>query len=377
MEAGVWGRSAPEPKLEPEPEPEPELEVDAATAAEMGAELRRCWQQVQHAQARFSHRLRTFDLAHAAAASGALSTAAWLRSQLHMSTNQAAQQVMLARELDRLPETAKALAAGEISYQHAAVIASCARKLGAEVVAEREEILVGCAKEVDPFSLNKVTEHLEHCVDPDGSLGFFERQYQRRTLQLHRTEDGMYALRGIFDREGGALIATGLEALMKPRGSEDARSAGQRRADALVDKFRSQVESPQLTVICEPGTLRGEKGAPAAELRDRLTLPSEVVRRIACDCSFQEGHVCADGVEVHLGELQRVVSPRLRRQLELRDGGCSVSGCDEPAGRCEAHHLRHWADGGRTSLENLALLCWGHHRRQHAGHDLPAVALPP
>lgn len=351
------------------PEVEPQLEVDTTTAAEMAERLRRCWQDVQHAQARFTHQLRNFDLANAYAAGGALSMAAWLRQQLHMSANQAAQQVMLARELDDLPETAKALAAGEISYQHAAVIASCARKLGSAVVAEHELTLVACAKEVDPFSLGRVTEHLEHCADPDGSLTFFERQHERRTLQLHRCDDGMYALRGIFDREGGALIATGLEALMRPAGRDDDRTAGQRRADALVEKFRSGAESPQLTVITELRTLRGDKGSPAGELRDQLTIPSEVVRRIACDCEVQHGHVCADGVNVELSELQRLVGPRLRRQLELRDGGCTAPGCDQPPSRCEAHHLVHWAAGGKTNLDNLALLCWRHHRREHRGLD--------
>ena len=187
----------------------------------------------------------------------------------------------------------------------------------------------------------------------------------------------MYALRGIFDREGGALIATGLETLMKPAARDDDRSAGQRRADALVVKFRSHLESPQLTVICEPGTLRKQAGTPGGEIRDRLTLPSEVVRRIACDCSLQEGHVCANGTDVHLGELQRVVSPALRRQLELRDGGCTVPGCDQPPNRCEAHHLVHWADGGKTKLENLALLCWDHHRRRHTTGAGADEALPP
>jgi len=346
---------------------EPGIEVDAATAAEMGADLLLAWQEVQHVQARFTHKLRNFDLAHAAAATGALTTAAWLRSQLHMSANQAAQQVVVARQLDELPATAKALAAGEISFQHAAVIASSARKLGAAVVAEHEQTLVTCAKDVDPFSLGKVTDHLEHCVNPDGALSFFEQQHERRTLQMHRCEDGTYALRGIFDREGGALIATGLDALMAPTGRDDFRLAGQRRADALVDKFRSQIESPQLTVIAQQDTLRGEPGSPAAELRDQLTIPSEPVRRIACDCSVQFGHVCADGINAHLGELQRVVSPKQRRQLELRDGGCVLPGCDEPADRCEAHHLQHWADGGKTNLQNLALVCWGHHARVHEG----------
>jgi hypothetical protein len=32
---------------------------------------------------------------------------------------------------------------------------------------------------------------------------------------------------------------------------------------------------------------------------------------------------------------------------------------------CDAHHLQHWADGGTTSLDNLVLLCRGHHTLIH------------
>ena len=32
-----------------------------------------------------------------------------------------------------------------------------------------------------------------------------------------------------------------------------------------------------------------------------------------------------------------------------------------PASGCEAHHVVHRADGGRTSLDNLKNYCWWHH----------------
>jgi hypothetical protein len=32
-----------------------------------------------------------------------------------------------------------------------------------------------------------------------------------------------------------------------------------------------------------------------------------------------------------------------------------------------AHDRRHWANGGETSLDNLLLLCWHHHRLVHEG----------
>jgi hypothetical protein len=31
----------------------------------------------------------------------------------------------------------------------------------------------------------------------------------------------------------------------------------------------------------------------------------------------------------------------------------------------EGHHVQHWADGGPTTLSNLALLCRRHHRTVH------------
>ncbi len=34
---------------------------------------------------------------------------------------------------------------------------------------------------------------------------------------------------------------------------------------------------------------------------------------------------------------------------------------------CHAHHIKHWVDGGETSLDNMLLLCGHHHRLIHSG----------
>ena len=36
-----------------------------------------------------------------------------------------------------------------------------------------------------------------------------------------------------------------------------------------------------------------------------------------------------------------------------------------PARFCDAHHIQHWADGGKTDLANLRLLCARHHTAAH------------
>jgi len=54
------------------------------------------------------------------------------------------------------------------------------------------------------------------------------------------------------------------------------------------------------------------------------------------------------------------------RALDARDQGCRFPGCGSRRW-VDAHHIHHWASGGRTSLDNLVLLCRHHHRLVHEG----------
>ncbi|MGB3673421.1 MAG: HNH endonuclease signature motif containing protein [Candidatus Nanopelagicales bacterium] len=56
----------------------------------------------------------------------------------------------------------------------------------------------------------------------------------------------------------------------------------------------------------------------------------------------------------------------MRKALEVRDGGCVFPFCDRPPSWSHAHHIKHWADGGTTSLDNAALLCSRHHHVVHS-----------
>ncbi|HEY5651444.1 MAG TPA: HNH endonuclease signature motif containing protein [Acidimicrobiia bacterium] len=51
----------------------------------------------------------------------------------------------------------------------------------------------------------------------------------------------------------------------------------------------------------------------------------------------------------------------MRRAVEARDRHCRFPGCRRPARWCDAHHTVHWADDGRTEVENLILLRRHHH----------------
>ncbi|HWC32855.1 MAG TPA: HNH endonuclease [Actinomycetota bacterium] len=59
-------------------------------------------------------------------------------------------------------------------------------------------------------------------------------------------------------------------------------------------------------------------------------------------------------------------SPRVPGRLESvvrHPGGaaCRFAGCERRISLL-SHHLRHWADGGATDVDNLVTLCAPHHR---------------
>jgi len=76
------------------------------------------------------------------------------------------------------------------------------------------------------------------------------------------------------------------------------------------------------------------------------------------------------------GRATRTVGKALWNALVARDRHCTARRCNRGPGDCEAHHIVHWSKGGPTTLDNLKLLCWEHHRQQHI-HDAMREGRPP
>jgi hypothetical protein len=84
-----------------------------------------------------------------------------------------------------------------------------------------------------------------------------------------------------------------------------------------------------------------------------------------CDAAIIPMVFHGPGLALHVGRTRREFTPAQRRALTARDRGCTFPGCHRRASACAAHHLTHWADGGRTDLDNGALLCRWHHQLIH------------
>ena len=324
-------------------------------------------------QAESLRRLRRFDSGEGYAGSGAVSAKAWLRSRCNLTDHAASEQVTISRRLTALPQTQQALAEGDISYRHVSLIAETAASLGEKFEPLAETILVDAAKELDPWRLLRAIGHLKHCLEPDGVLGDANEAYKRRYLHLSQTFDGLFRIDGWLDAEGGAILRTALDSVMGPRRDGDTRMASERRADAAVELGRRQLDSgqlpevggqkPHLAVSVDLATLRKEPGSMAAELEWSQPIPAEIARRLACDAAITP--IFTGGESPQIGPTSRVVSGPMHRSLQALDKGCRFPGCDYPPVWTDAHHIKHWADGGPTTLDNLVLLCRRHHRLVH------------
>ena len=323
-----------------------------------------------------ARRLALFRERRGFLADGAFSIVAWLRWKCRMRTSRARALEEMATRLVELPATASALVGGEISIDHARVITGCAAAVGTDAMAKGEPILLEAARELDPHMLSIAAAHLRHAVDPDGALLDANEAYESRKVWLSKLGN-MYRLDGQLDAEGGAYLQTALNALMGMPQAGDNRSAAQRRADALVELARQKLNSgelpqvggqkPHLSLLVRAETLRGEPGAEAADLEWGGAVPDETALRLACDCALTEVAIDEDGNPLDVGRTRRSVHPSQKRALVVRDRHCRFTGCDAPVEWTDAHHLRHWIDGGPTLLWNLVLLCGRHHRLVHEG----------
>ncbi|HEX2810452.1 MAG TPA: HNH endonuclease, partial [Kineosporiaceae bacterium] len=89
--------------------------------------------------------------------------------------------------------------------------------------------------------------------------------------------------------------------------------------------------------------------------------------RFTCDAGLQRVLLAPNGAALNLGRTTRLVTPGQRAALIARDRGCVIPHCPAPPEYCDAHHLRPWALGGLSDLNNYVLACPTDHTALHSG----------
>jgi Predicted restriction endonuclease len=164
-----------------------------------------------------------------------------------------------------------------------------------------------------------------------------------------------------------------------PDGTPDPRTPSERQGAGLIELARRMCEvgslptemggqKPHLIITIAEPVLKSGTGTALLDFGDS-TLPgttaAEDARRLACDAHRTRIRLDRHGNPLDVGRSSYTVPRRIRRALHQRDHGCAFPGCTIPPQWADAHHIRHWADGGPTALHNLVLLCPAHHTLLH------------
>ncbi len=337
-----------------------------------------------------------FDGADVAATTRHRTTRRWLEHRTKLAPGTAAHLTRTARALrDYLPATRQALRQRSISPQHVAAIASVVSKVGAEHAVSAEPILVPLARQTEPSVVRRATAHIAALVDPDGAERALHKAYEHRGVTLSVVGDRGY-LDGVLDVESTEILRSALQPLMTRTGDSDDRSTPQLRADALIDLAKLALdtaalpelggERPHISVVIDETSLREKVGTVTLPWTG-VAVPAEVARRWSCDAQLtpvlatvvpprgarlgaaSRSAVLLGGgwLPLDVGRASRCATVGQLKALRVRDGGCVYPGCTRTTAYCDAHHVRHWADGGATAVNNMVLLCRHHHRTLHAG----------
>jgi hypothetical protein len=307
---------------------------------------------------------------------GSITAASWIARTCGMSVSSAADRVCVGEQLESLPRVAAALGSGEISYQAASALCHLHQRLGEHRDGFDEEEMLGYAREYSIFELRKLCRFAWHVANPDGFFEEAEADFTRRFFHISQMPDGMFAVDGVLDPVGGAALKTAVDVLAKPNGSEDERTARQRRADAVGELAMHAMEQgtlprrhsvkPHINLTMTLEGLKGELGVPPADLDLSLPISTRTAERLACDCTMSRV-LLAGSMVIDVGRATRTVSAPTMRALRVRDKGCRFPGCDRQVNWSNPHHIEFWARGGPGNLPNLVLLCFFHHRLVHEG----------
>jgi hypothetical protein len=343
----------------------------------LGDEIAELSAHLEAATARLLALIREFD-ARGGWNTGFRSCAEWLAWRVGLALGAAREHVRVARALGTLPALAEALGRGELSYAKV-------RALTRVATPETEARLLAVGRAGTAVHVERIVRGWRR-VDRHAEAREAARQHAGRALHVYQDEDGTVVLRGRLTPEVGALLLRALDAAREtlyqrrravaPPASDPATeppTRPQQQADALAllaETALHQALDPgapgeryQVVVHVDAAVLADPEQPGQSVLEDGPRVPAGTSQRLACDASRVVMRHDPEGRLIEIGARTRTIPPALRRALLHRDRGCRFPGCHVRVG--EGHHVRHWAQGGPTTLSNLALLCRRHHRAVH------------
>jgi hypothetical protein len=337
-------------------------------AQQLGEQITQLCSHIYAAEARLLTLIREFDDKKCWAEQGFCSCAHWLNFKCGIGMNAAREKVRVARALADLPKIDKGLSKGELSY-------SKVRAMTRIADASNEDYLMMIAKHGTAHHVEKLVSKYRGAKRmQDAAVA--DEQYRDREFDHYYDHDGCLVIKARLPAEQGALIVKALEMAMEKDYVGAASAATEvtaetpiaaRRADAIAEIAETYMNNDESSgSTADRYQVVVHVTAETSELEDGPHVTAETSRRIACDSTVVNINDDDNGEPLSIGRRSRSIPPPMRRALRNRDRGCRFPGCTNTR-FVDGHHMKHWADGGETSLDNLVLLCRHHHHLVHEG----------
>jgi predicted transcriptional regulator len=335
------------------------------------------------------------DAAGVGAASGLTGTSAWLAQATQTRGAQAARDVSLATALQTdLPATRQALAQGDLSSDHAAVIAKSVEELSDGLTPDErvriEASLVEKATSMDPGRLRRAARRAlatlgRSAREVDAHHGAVLRSEEdrgeaRTRLVMHDNGDGTVTGHFTVPEFAAGILRKAVHQLTAPRHSTGAPTVDDAPAQGIDWAHRQGLAFAQLLEHLPTDRLSSRVAATVVvtldhdRLIDRLgaagvdtghELSAGQARRLACQAGIIPSVLGGASLPLDLGRASRLFTEAHRAALATMYDECAADGCDRPYAWSELHHQDPWSLGGRTDLRRAVPVCGFHHRQLH------------
>ena len=276
---------------------------------------------------------------------GFLSPLALLVDRLGVSVFTARRLIGLARSLSEMPVVRAAFDEGALDEPRVRLLAA-AREANPELFAEAEQVLVDSFSGLVMRDFAVAVDLWRQNADLEAAEADAEHLRDRRYLQVSPVGN-LVRIDGQLDPESGQTLIDALRSITDSQqlDASDARSPGQRRADALTRLCSDHLAAgtapisggfrPQVTITASYETLIGLADGTGCVTEDCGLLTPGVVRRILCDASVIPVVLGGDSMPLDIGRARRTAPWWIRQALNIRDGGCVIAGCQNQPRYCD------------------------------------------
>jgi hypothetical protein len=288
-------------------------------------------------------------------AEGATSLEAWIVKRCGVSLATARAWAHVGERLFDLPHLAAGLSEGELSFDKVRAVVDTATP-------ETDRDLRERARQCSVHQLAQLSRSRK-----GASSASAKADYEMRSVRFN---DTFRTVTAQLPPESYAEVRSTLEARAKQMPSDGETRWDQRVSDAFLETVRSQSRpgptGSHVVVVHVPlGAVTDETSELVGELERGDLISGETVRRIACDATIVIALDDDVGHTMYEGRARRFPTDAQRREIMRRDRHCRFPGCTNVT-FTNVHHVKPWKPGGRTDLDNLALLCEHHHRQVHS-----------